>query len=276
MPTREELQEAYAAFRLPVGSDWRAIKKRYKLLVKAWHPDKQGGQVKEEVEQELKEYNNYYNDVFKKHFESEHSDDQNCICQPVLDVHNESAQENFQEPENQSQYSAEPAEQVDPEIEARSLLRRWHASVCCAVVFVAILAYGYVGSKIRSMLPTLKSETGNSVQVTPASTAPRTEEPAWRAPYQSVSTPITPTSTEVVPPVPPVYQTKIDDTRRAIVANESKMQLLQQDVDTLNAQIKMADQKSAGSLYQELGRKEEQLRLLQQATYNLKHSIGEN
>lgn len=271
MPTREELQEAYAAFRLPLGADWRTIKKRYKLLVKAWHPDKQGGQVKEEVEQELKEYNNFYNDVFKKHFESEHSDDQNCICQPVLDVNEESAQENFQEPENQSHYSTEPVEQVDPEIEARSQLRRWHASVCCAVAFLAILAYGYVGSKIRSMLPVPKTESINSLQVAPPNTTSKTEEPAWRAPYQSVSTPITPLQNSATP----IQNTQnTDDAKRSIVAKESKMQLLQQDINTLKAQIKIAQPASAGTLYRDLGSKEAEMKSLQQEVYYLKMQLN--
>lgn len=267
MPTREELQEAYSAFRLPVGSDWKTIKKRYKLLVKAWHPDKQGGQVKEEVQQELKEYNHFYNDIFKPHFESEHSEDSDCICQPNQEVPKEMAQEEI--PQGDQTY--EPVEQIDPEIEARSQRRRWQASIACGVVFVAILTYGFIGSKIKSMMPAPKSEPVNSHSL-PAPETP-SSSPTWRAPYQSITMPIAPTSTQVLPAV---NQYKIDDTRRAIVANENKMQLLQQDVDTLTAQIKMADSKYAGSLYQDLGRKQEQLRLLQQETQNLKYSIGEN
>lgn len=270
MPTREELHEAYSAFRLPVGSDWRTIKKRYKLLVKAWHPDKQGAGLKEEVEQELKEYNNFYNDVFKKHFESEHSDGLDCVCRPVRDVRQESVQEQFQEAENQTQDS-EPAEQIDPEVEALSQKRRWQASVCCAVAFIAILAYGYVGSKIRSMLPSPKTEPVNSSQVAPPSTAPKTEEPTWRAPYQSVSTPITPLQN----PATPIQNTQnTDDAKRSITAKESKMQLLQQEIDTLKAQIKIAQPASAGMLYRDLGSKEAEMRDLQQDIFNLKMQLG--
>lgn len=271
MPTREELQEAYAAFRLPVGSDWRTIKKRYKLLVKAWHPDKQGAGVKEEVEQELKEYNNFYNDVFKKHFESEHSDGLDCVCQPVQGVRQESAQEQFQEAENQTQYSTEPIEQIDPEVEALSQKRRWQVSGLCAVAFIAILAYGYVGSKIRSMLPVPKTEPKNSLQAAPPNTTPKPEEPAWRAPYQSVSTPITPLQN----PATPNQNTKnTDDAKRSITAKESKMQLLQQDIDTLKAQIKIAQPASAGTLYRDLGSKEALMNSLQQEVNYLKQSVG--
>ncbi len=156
MPTREELQEAYVAFRLPVGTDWKTIKKRYKLLVKAWHPDKQGGQGKEEVEQELKEYNHFYNDIFKIHFEAEHTDSPHCVCQLIKEPTREPEQDNFQQAQNQSEQtndSHEPIEAIDPEGEARSEMRRRQASVRIVVVFIAILAYGFIGSKIRSIMP---------------------------------------------------------------------------------------------------------------------------
>lgn len=272
MPTREELNEAYSAFRLPVGSDWRSIKKRYKLLVKAWHPDKQGGGVKEEVEQELKEYNNYYNDVFKRHFESEHSDGLDCVCQPVQDVRQESAQEQFQEAENQTQYS-EPAEQIDPEVEALSQKRRWQASGLCAIVFIAILAYGFIGSKIKSIVPVQKAAVQNMQSEQSSTAPPAANDKDWRAPYQSISTPITQQQLQSRP-----SQTirNTDEIRREIVSKETKIQMLQQGIDTLKAQIKVAQPASAGMLYQELGNKEAQMRDLQQDVYSLGHSIGEN
>ncbi len=272
MPTREELQDAYSAFRLPVGSDWRTIKKRYKLLVKAWHPDKQGGGVKEEVEQELKEYNNFYNDVFKKHFESEHSDGLDCVCQPVQDVRQESAQEQFQEAENQTQYS-ESAEQIDPEVEALSQKRRWQAAGLCAIVFIAILAYGFIGSKIKSIVPVQKAVVQN-VQSEQSSTHPPTaNDKDWRAPYQSISTPITQQQLQLRP-----SQTNrnTDEIRREIVSKETKIQMLQQDIDTLKAQIKVAQPATAGMLYRDLGSKEAEIQSLRQSVFNLRHSIGEN
>lgn len=275
MPTREELQEAYLAFRLPVGSDWRAIKKRYKLLVKAWHPDKQGGQVKEEVQQELKEYNHFYNDIFKVHFESEHSDALDCLCQPVHDVQQEAAQEQFQQQENQNY---EPLEPVDPEIEARSQRRRWQASACFAVAFLAILAYGFVGGKIKSIMPAPKTETVNPscVNPVPASQNPSSSSPSWRAQYQSISTPITQSQQAQQQPQPqPSAGRNVDDIRRDIVAKEGKMQLLQQSIDTLQSEIKMANQSSAGMLYRDLGAKEAEMKILQQDVYYLKMQLNQ-
>lgn len=267
MATREELQEAYSAFRLPIGSDLKTIKKRYKLLVSAWHPDKQGGQVKEEVQQELKEYNHFFNDIFKKHFESEHSDDSDCICQPAQEVPKEPAQEQFQQQENNFY---EPTEPVDPEIEARSQRRRWQASACCAVVFLAILAYGFVGSKIKSVMPAPKTETVNLPTVAPVP-AYENPPPSWRAPYQSISTPITPSQNQTAPE----SRQNNDDTRRAITANETKMIMLQQDIDTLKAQIKMANQASAEILYRDLGSKEQELASLRQRTQYLKMGLNQ-
>ena len=65
-----------------------------------------------------------------------------------------------------------------------------------------------------------------------------------------------------------------DDMRRSIVAKESKMQLLKQSIDTLNAQIKVAQPASAGMLYRELGNKEAEMRELQQDVYTLKMQLG--
>ena len=276
MPSRVELQEAYAAFRLPIGSDWRAIKKRYKLLVKAWHPDKQGGQGKEEVEQELKEYNHFYNDVFKVHFESEHLEDQDCACQPVQEEQKERTQEEFQHENSSFQSEQEPEPEsnpIDPEIEARSQKRRWQASVCCAVTFVAILAYGFIGGKIKSMLPAAKTESVNSIPAPSAIAVPSEGSPTWRAPYQSVSTPITRTQVQTAPNLNTQEQ---DDMKRSVVAKETKMQLLQQNIVTLKAQIKIARPETAGLLYRDLGSKEAEMKGLQQDVYYLKQGIGQN
>ena len=270
MPTREELQEAYSAFRLPVGTDWRVIKKRYKLLVKAWHPDKQGGQVKEEVQQELKEYNHFYNDIFKVHFESEHSEELDCVCQPMQEVHEEPVQEN--PAQENSSFRTQETEPIDPEIEARSQRRRWQASVICAVCFIAILAYGFIGGKIKSILPTPKIEEKSTASVNSQASPAATSSPEWRAPYQSVSTPIT--QSQGVQPQPSSLR-NADDIRRDIVAKESKMQLLQQSIDTLKAEIKMANKSTAGMFYRDLGAKEAEMKILQQDVYYLKMQLNQ-
>ncbi len=273
MPTREEIQEAYMAFRLPAGTDWKTIKKRYKLLVKAWHPDKQGGQGKEEVEQELKEYNHFYNDIFRVHFESEHQEDSNCLCQPAQEQ-KEKEQESFIYEESSSDSSPEVSNPIDPVFEARSQKRRWHASVCCAVMFVIILAYGFIGSKIKSVLPAPKSQSVNTIPLNNPNniSVPTTSSsPDWRAPYQSITAPIT----KSVPQAVEVSGTRnTDDIRRSIESKESKMQLLKQSIDTLNAQIKIAQPASAGMLYRDLGNKEAEMRELQQDVYTLKMQLG--
>lgn len=265
MPTREEIQEAYVAFRLPVGTDWKTIKKRYKLLVKAWHPDKQGGQGKEEVEQELKEYNHFYNDIFKLHFESEHTDNLYCICQLIEDRPREPEQDNFQQAQNQSEQpndSHEPIEVIDPEAEAKSEMRRRQASVLIAVVFIAILAYGFIGSKIKSIMPAPVS-----------SPSPAINNKDRRAPYQSISAPIIQQQTQ---PQAAQFIQNTDDIKREIVSKETKIQMLQQGVDTLKAQIKVAQPATAGMLYRELGSKEAEIQTLKQDVFYLRQKMGQN
>lgn len=278
MPSKEELKEAYLAFRLPVGSDWRTIKKRYKLLVKAWHPDKQGGEVKEEVEQELKEYNHFYNDVFKVHFDSEHADEPGCVCQPTEEVHEEHIASEEPVYQNEQSDSTEQ-ELVDPEVEALSQKRRWEASGLCAVVFITILAYGFIGSKIKSILPVPSSNVPiNSItpstpssSSTSQSSSTTSSPPAWRAQYQSITGPITKTQS---PAVQVPSDKNADDVRRRIVEKQSRMQLLQQSIDTLKAQIKIAQPASAGMLYRDLGSKEAEMRNLQQDVYNLEMQLA--
>lgn len=278
MPTREELQEAYVAFRLPAGTDWKTIKKRYKLLVKAWHPDKQGGQGKEEVEQELKEYNHFYNDIFKIHFESEHSDGPHCSCQLSEEAPRADEQDDFRQPENQfyqGNESSKPVEVIDPVVVARSELRRRQASILSAVVFIAILVYGFIGSKIRSIVPVQKTAVQNTQpeQASISTPTPATNNSGWRAPYQSISAPITQQQPQ---PQSSLVNQNTDEIRREIVSKETKMQMLQQGIDTLKAQIKVAQPATAGMLYRDLGSKEAEIQSLRQAVFNLRHSIGEN
>lgn len=75
-----EIHKALAVFQLEPGSSRDAIQRRYKRLTKVWHPDRfQADEDKREAEEELKKINNA-NDVFKKHFETEHKAT-GCECQ---------------------------------------------------------------------------------------------------------------------------------------------------------------------------------------------------
>ena len=53
------------------------------------------------------------------------------------------------------------------------------------------------------------------------------------------------------------------------------MQLLQQSIDTLQSEIKMANQSSAGMLYRDLGAKEAEMKILQQDVYYLKMRLNQ-
>lgn len=75
-----EIHKALAVFQLEPGVSREVIQRRYKRLSKVWHPDRfQSEDDKREAEEELKKINNA-NDVFKKHFEGEHSAT-GCECQ---------------------------------------------------------------------------------------------------------------------------------------------------------------------------------------------------
>lgn len=75
-----DIHKAFALFHLEPGATRDAIKRRYHRLTKVWHPDRfETEGDKREAEEELKKINNA-NDIFKKHFESEHRDS-GCVCQ---------------------------------------------------------------------------------------------------------------------------------------------------------------------------------------------------
>ena len=112
----------------------------------------------------------------------------------------------------------------------------------------------------------------------PASTPAPAPVPAmnnkdWRAPYQSISAPLT---QQQMKPQAAQFIQNTDDIKREIVSKETKMQTLQQGVDTLKAQIKFAQPATAGMLYRDLGSKEAEIQSLRQDVFYLRQKIGQN
>lgn len=277
MATQEQLHEAYAAFRIPVGSSWETVKKRYKVLVKVWHPDRQGETVKSDAEQELKDINHFFQDIFKPHFEGgEHGEDRYCLCQSVPSsqtlFESQFTSQTQQEPEAEFVAPSETvfrAEEIFQEEDIVSLKRRKHAAIACCVVFVGLSIFSVFTNSIKSgysnfnvNLPTKESGTElvPSYRAQPyiaAQSAPNTFSAGYNPPAQMAVGEST------------TYQIS-DDSCRAITANLGKMEMIKQDIETRKAQIKWASKESSGQLYRELGIKEEELRQLQARTEQLR------
>ena len=279
MATQDQLHEAYAAFRIPIGSSWEIIKKRYKVLVKIWHPDRQGESLQGEAEQELKEINHFYQDVFKPHFEGgEHRDDRYCICQtvPSSQAKKESEPEPEQpkceepppEPEPASEAKPEPGPEFDskfvwqPNFESKfeeaaktkPVLsnRQRDAALACGVVFAGLCFCSVFINSTKHTFENLFTSTPAQKQIT--------------------------TNTQIKPAPQISYAPEVssvraisDDTKRAITYNETKIDAIKRDIETLQAQIKWASKESSNQLFRELGVKEEELRQLQARTFELGH-----
>lgn len=267
MATQEQLHEAYAAFRIPIGSSWDVIKKRYKVLVRVWHPDRQGESMQSDAERELKEINHFYQDVFKPHFEGgEHQDNRYCFCQTVPP----SQRKTKSKPQEETVSSPPPTSKPEPEFESKfvwepnfesefkSAVKAKHASrftqkdaaIACLVVFLGLSMFSaFVNFTKRSFANLVPKSTDQIAYLAPQSSIQQLSQPVLPAPVKQIS----------------------DDAKRAIVVNETKMDAITREIETLQVQIKFATKDSSGQLFRELGVKEEELRQLQSRTYELKN-----
>lgn len=277
MATQDQLHEAYAAFRIPIGSSWETIKKRYKVLVRIWHPDRQGESLQGDAERELKEINHFYQDVFKPHFESgEHKENRYCICQSVpssqAKKEPEPEQPKYEQSPPKSEPTPEPAPEPEPEFDSKfvwqpnyesefqeasktkfaSSVKQKDAALAFGVVFVGLCVFSLF---INSAKHSFASFTSSALAQTPITTNMEAT-PAPRLSY--------------VPAISSVHAVS-DDAKRAITYNETKIDAIKREIETLQAQIKWASKESSGQLFRELGVKEEELRQLQARTFELQY-----
>lgn len=78
-----KIHAAYQKLGLHPGDDFDLTKRRYKMLVLVWHPDRMTtDEGRKLAEEELKNINNAF-DCLKKHFESAHLQGPACECQPA-------------------------------------------------------------------------------------------------------------------------------------------------------------------------------------------------
>ncbi len=78
-----EIHKAYNILGLEPGTGFDTIKRRYRILALAWHPDRMTKpDAKKEAEEELKKINQNF-EKLKKHFESKHQSGPSCRCQPA-------------------------------------------------------------------------------------------------------------------------------------------------------------------------------------------------
>ena len=273
MATQDQLHEAYAAFRIPIGSSWETIKKRYKVLVRIWHPDRQGESLQGDAERELKEINHFYQDVFKPHFESgEHKENRYCICQSVpssqAKKEPEPEQPKYEEPPPKPENAPEPEPEFDskfvwqPNYESEfqsaaktksaSSVKQKDAALACGVVFVGLCIFSLF---INSAKYSFASFTSSAPAQTPITTNTQTT-PALRISYAPARSSVHAVS---------------DDTKRTINYKKTKIDTIKREIETLQSQIKWASKESSGQLFRELGVKEEELRQLQARTFELEH-----
>jgi curved DNA-binding protein CbpA len=78
-----KVHAAYQKLGAHPGADFESMKRRYKVLVLVWHPDRMTTDAGRQIaEEELKQINNAF-ECIKKHFESGHSQGPGCECQPA-------------------------------------------------------------------------------------------------------------------------------------------------------------------------------------------------
>lgn len=79
-----KIHAAYQKLGAHPGTEFDVIKRRYKMLVMVWHPDRlTTPEGKKVAEEEIKSINNAF-DCLKKHFESGHQQGLACECQPAV------------------------------------------------------------------------------------------------------------------------------------------------------------------------------------------------
>lgn len=79
-----KIHAAYQKLGAHPGTEFDVIKRRYKMLVMVWHPDRlTTPEGKKVAEEEIKSINNAF-DCIKKHFESGHQQGPACECQPAV------------------------------------------------------------------------------------------------------------------------------------------------------------------------------------------------
>lgn len=78
-----KIHAAYQKLGAHPGADFESMKRRYKVLVLVWHPDRMTTDAGRQIaEEELKQINNAF-ECIKKHFESAHRQGLGCECQPA-------------------------------------------------------------------------------------------------------------------------------------------------------------------------------------------------
>jgi len=84
-----KIHAAYQKLGAHPGADFESMKRRYKVLVLVWHPDRMTTDAGRQIaEEELKQINNAF-ECIKKHFESAHRPGPGCECQPAAASHNQ-------------------------------------------------------------------------------------------------------------------------------------------------------------------------------------------
>lgn len=118
------LHKAFQVLGLEPGTTFTQVKKRYRRLVVVWHPDRMNNEeARREAEEELKKINDAF-EKLKKHFDSQHTSDSRCSCQPGAASNTNSYHSNPNQGSSRTRSSkAEDWEKVKREAEAAAKKR---------------------------------------------------------------------------------------------------------------------------------------------------------
>lgn len=118
------LHRAFQVLGLEPGTAFPQVKKRYRRLVVVWHPDRMNNEeARREAEEELKKINNAF-DNLKKHFDSQHTIEPGCSCQPIAASNTSSSHSNSNPGSSRTRSSkAEAWEKAKREAEAAAKKR---------------------------------------------------------------------------------------------------------------------------------------------------------
>jgi len=209
-----ELHQAYQIFRLPIGSPWDAVKRRYRRLAGVWHPDRAPSEdARHDMEEDLKVINNTF-DVFKKHFNGgEHMDAPGCCCQTSERQHTTSDAARpgpgpgpSAQTDQESQWKATAEQQTREEAsrQAEGLARKtaaerlrrqerqrrcdafqWKVAAFCGAAFILLCGFCSLSGQLQSWCHNRPSDsTRSDSATTTGSSAPASTTPSYLPPYE--------------------------------------------------------------------------------------------
>jgi curved DNA-binding protein CbpA len=156
------LETAYGILGLPLGTSIDTVRLRYKRLAMVWHPDRlHNNPAKNDAEVEMAKINGA-KELLEAHFKDEHSEEKVCQCKAKTDDDAQTndgkgqrrARRSSEDDEAEQQRKAAAQAQAQAEWEAKlreSETKRWDLSKKAGLVFLALFAFSFVITTIKSI-----------------------------------------------------------------------------------------------------------------------------